>query len=359
MIHSDFLPHWESVEPQSGSVRWQAPSNIALVKYWGKTDVQIPKNASISFTLSQCRTETELHYAPKQNEGPWIRVLLDGEDRADFVPKIQTFFDRIQEYVPFVCQHSFTIHTHNSFPHSSGIASSASGMGALAACLVAMEEHLSGHEFTPSDRLSKVSFLARLGSGSACRSMQGPLVVWGSHPAIASSSDLYGVPYEGLVHPVFDDYRDTILLVDVGEKQVSSTVGHNLMHDHPFAEARFQAANKHLKELTHVLASGDLDAFIQLVELEALQLHAMMLTSSPYYILMKPHTLSIINKLWEYRRETGSKACFTLDAGANVHLLYPASEASNVPSFIEQELKAFCKQGAYIHDVVGSGVSTF
>jgi len=359
MDTSQFIPSYSQLSPKGGSVRWQAPSNIALVKYWGKTDVQIPMNPSISFTLSTCRTETQLDFAPKSGASAWIKVLLDGEEQEAFIPKIETFFQRIKEYLPFLEAYQFVVKTHNSFPHSSGIASSASGMGALAACLVAMEEQLSGQTMEASARSQKISFLARLGSGSACRSMEGPLVVWGRHPAIAGSSDLYGVPYGHSIAPVFENYRDSILLVDVGEKQVSSTAGHALMHGHPFSEARFAEANKHLTQLSEVLQVGDLDGFIELVELEALQLHAMMLTSSPYFILMKPNTLAIINAVWDYRKQTGSKLCFTLDAGANVHLLYPDTEADEVRRFIQQELAQYCKDGAFIHDRCGIGISTF
>ena len=359
MNDSQFIPSYSGLSAQSGSTRWQAPSNIALVKYWGKKEVQIPMNPSISFTLSECRTETQLDFRPKAEGVDWIGVELDGEAQPGFVPKIETFFARIERYLPFLKDHSFRIRTHNTFPHSSGIASSASGMGALAACLVAMEEQLSGLAYAADARIKKISFLARLGSGSACRSMQGPLVVWGEHPSIANSSDLFGVRFEGIIHPAFDNYRDTILLVDVGEKQVSSTAGHGLMHGHPFAEARFAEANKHLGQLPEVLEKGDLDRFIEIVELEALQLHAMMLTSSPYFILMKPNTLAIINAIWDYRKQSGSKLCFTLDAGANVHLLYPDAEASAVQAFIADVLAAYCKNGAYIHDRCGEGVSAF
>jgi diphosphomevalonate decarboxylase len=91
------------------------------------------------------------------------------------------------------------------------------------------------------------------------------------------------------------------------------------------------------------------------VESEALSLHAMMLTSMPYFILMKPNTLEIINRIWKFREETGSKLCFTLDAGANVHALYPEGEKDTVSKFIEYELSKFCKNGEYIEDEVGLG----
>ena len=144
----------------------------------------------------------------------------------------------------------------------------------------------------------KASFLARLGSGSACRSIEGELVVWGKNESIAGSSDLYGVKFEGDIHSNFQNYQDTILLVDKGEKQVSSTVGHQLMFGHPFAKERFSQAHENLAKLKTILASGDLKAFVEIVESEALTLHAMMMTSMPYFILMKPNTLEIINKIW-------------------------------------------------------------
>jgi len=169
------------------------------------------------------------------------------------------------------------------------------------------------------------------------------LVVWGKHEAISGSSDLFGVKYPNPVHENFKNYQDTILLVDKGEKQVSSTIGHNLMHGHPFAQERFAQAHKNLLDITAILKSGDLEAFIALVESEALTLHAMMMTSMPYFILMKPNTLEIINKIWNYRKISGSKVCFTLDAGANVHVLYPEHEAAQVLEFIKCESQAFCR----------------
>src|SRR5690606_9835804 len=169
------------------------------------------------------------------------------------------------------------------------------------------------------------------------------------------SSNLYGTKYPYEVHPVFNNYQDTILLVDQGEKQVSSTVGHDLMYNHPFAKQRFAQANSNIKKLIAVFKTGNIDAFIEIVESEALSLHAMMMTSMPYFILMKPDTLQIINAVWNYRKATGSKACFTLDAGANVHLLYPETEREQVRQFIKSELSVFCQDGKYIHDFTGIG----
>ncbi len=357
MVESQFIPDPYTHYPETGSVSWQSPSNIALVKYWGKYGEQLPENTSVSFTLSHCRTITSLQFEQKETDEFDFIVLLDGKPKDEFKPKIQQFFERVESYLPFLRKYKFTIETSNSFPHSSGIASSASGMSALACCLMEMEQSMLSSQISEMDFNRKASFLARLGSGSASRSVEGPLVVWGEHDGIQGSSNLFGVSYPFDVHENFRNYQDTILLVDKGEKVVSSTAGHNLMHGHPYAANRFKEANDNISKIKEVLASGDMSRFIEIVESEALQLHAMMMTSLPYFILMKPNTLEIIQRIWKYRKDENSIICFTLDAGANVHVLYPESEKEQVQAFIASELAEYCKNGEYIHDRVGLGAS--
>ncbi len=354
MTEPNFIPKDYSKDLENGSITYQAPSNIALVKYWGKYGEQLPKNASVSFTLNNCHTTTTLHFEKKVSDKFEFEVYLDGEREEGFKSKIRIFFERIEAYLPFLRNYSFKIETSNSFPHSSGIASSASGMGALALCLLSMEKEMLP-DMTDDFFNKKASFIARLGSGSASRSIDGPIVVWGHHPAIETSSLYYGIKYPYEVHENFKNYQDTILLVDIGEKQVSSTVGHSLMHDHPFAEQRFEKANSNLEQLISIFKNGDLKQFIAIVESEALQLHAMMMTSKPYFILMKPNTLEILNRIRAYRKDTDSNVCFTLDAGANVHLLYPEVEKKTVLNFVQTELTPFCKDGEFILDHVGPG----
>jgi len=326
-----------------------------LVKYWGKSEPQLPKNASISFTLDNCHTITTIEFSKIETTAEVVfDLFFEGKEKEEFKPKIAAFFKRVQEYCPYVFDYKMIINSENSFPHSSGIASSASGLSAIAMCLMSLEQKLNPN-LTQEFIHKKASFLARLGSGSASRSVEGPLVVWGEHPEIAGSSDIFGVQFPYKVHSVFENYQDAILLVDKGEKQVSSTVGHNLMHAHPFAENRFKQANENLSKMSKILQEGDRKAFINLVESEALTLHAMMLTSNPYFILMKPNTLSIIHKIWEFRATQNSNICFTLDAGANVHVLYPFSEKEKVNRFIENELAQYCQKKQYILDAVGLG----
>lgn len=365
MEAASYIP--KNQNPKLGETAfWQAPSNIALVKYWGKYEPQIPANPSLSFTLSHCKTKTKVtlqekvphlgsQSADSQNGTSEFSFdfRFEGTAKPDFHPKIKAFFNRVHSYLPFLSEYHFSIESENSFPHSSGIASSASAMAALSLCLL----DLSGEFPEKGDSFyGKASFLARLGSGSASRSIQGPLMQWGQTPSIAASSDLTALKYEE-IHEVFRTYQDSILLVDKGAKVVSSTVGHGLMENHPYAAARFTQAHSQIALLAKALKSGDLPSFIHIVEQEALTLHAMMLSSSPYFILMKPHTLSIIEKVWAFRKETSVPLCFTLDAGANVHLLYPEQQREVVVQFIENELVAHCENEQYICDSVGTGSS--
>jgi diphosphomevalonate decarboxylase len=335
----------------AGTCGWESPSNIALIKYWGKKENQIPANPSISFTLKNCVTRTTVKY--RQADKSSFEIEVDGIPSPSFAPKIKTFIDRIIDFCPFLNNLELGISTTNTFPHSSGIASSASGMSALALCVCTIEQQLF-NSLTGDDFIKKASFLARLGSGSACRSLYPTLASWGVHNDIATSSNFFGTSFTE-VHPIFKNFQDTILLVDKGQKEVGSTEGHNLMHGHPFAQQRFAQAHSNLSLLLDVLKSGNLPKFIQLVESEALTLHAMMMTSSPYFILMKANTLQIIEKIWSFRKSTGLHLLFTLDAGANVHLLYPHSEREEILSFIEKELKQHCQNESYILDEVGLG----
>ena len=351
----DFIAKNAFEKVTNGAFEWSAPSNIALVKYWGKKANQIPANPSVSFTLKNCKTVTKFGFEARKNDGKFdFELLFEGKDKAEFRPKIQKFLERISEYCPYLMDYKFFIDTNNTFPHSSGIASSASGMSALAMNIMSLERLLQP-EMVDDFFYKKASFLARLGSGSACRSVRGSMVVWGANESVAESSDLFGVPFDGKVHEVFENFQDTILLVDKGEKQVSSTVGHDLMHNHPYAERRFEQAHENLSVLKTVFESGNLSEFIAIVESEALTLHAMMMTSMPYFILMKPNTLEIINKIWKFRAETNANICFTLDAGANVHVLYPFNEKETILQFIKAELVGYCQNGQYICDEIGAG----
>jgi diphosphomevalonate decarboxylase len=340
----------------SGQSGWRSPSNIALIKYWGKKDVQIPLNTSLSFTLSNCYTDCIVkHESLKNNNDECEFVLLfEGKREISFEEKLNTFFKRIVVYCPYLLSLKLTIDTKNSFPHSSGIASSASAYSAVSLCIMDIEKKLNP-EISSEYFFNKASFLSRLGSGSACRSVLGPLAIWGESNIFKTSSDLFAVKYVEQLHTNFRNFQDTILLVDKGKKHISSTVGHGLMIDHSFSNDRLDQACKNLTNLKKALIQGSFEAFANIVELEALTLHAMMMTSNPYYLLIKPNTLNIINEIWNYRKNTNSEVCFTLDAGANIHLLYPKNNFTNIQKFISETLSKFCQNGEFINDHVGNG----
>jgi len=338
-----------------GKVGWKSPSNIALVKYWGKKDGQIPANASLSFTLSESFTETVVEFSPAENENFKLEFFLDGVANEKFARKIYDYFSGLTDSFRFINQLDFKIYSKNTFPHSAGIASSASGMSAIALCLCGIERKYFDEYSSDEKFFKRASYFARLGSGSACRSVYGGLVSWGEIEGLRNTSTMFGSQLTKNIDPVFNGFHDSILIVDSGQKKVSSSVGHGLMNANPFSKGRFKQAGDNIQRLLKVLHTGDLEEFVRIVETEALTLHSMMMTSDPYFLLMKPNTISIIEKIWEFRNETGIQACFTLDAGPNVHLLYPNENEKEVKSFIELELLKFTVENTVIHDKVGNG----
>ena len=194
MTQTDFIPIQEPKYISSGEVSWQSPSNIALVKYWGKKEEQIPANPSISFTLNNCHSTTTFKFRKQEiSAGDFtFDFYFEGKQKEDFKPKILKFFQRIEKYCPYLKNYKLEVHSENSFPHSSGIASSASGMSAIALCIMDLEKKLYP-EMQQEYFNKKASFLARLGSGSASRSIDGGLVVWGEHEKIEGSSNVYAV----------------------------------------------------------------------------------------------------------------------------------------------------------------------
>ena len=156
---------------------------------------------------------------------------------------------------------------------------------------------------------NKASYVARLGSGSACRSLFPGLTVWGKTRALAGSSDLLAVPVAE-VHPVFTTLQDTILIVNKKEKPVSSSEGHNRMIGHPFAEARIKQAGKNTADLLEAIKTGDKKTFIRIVENEALTLHALMMTSDEGFMLMYPETVRIISRITGNKKRNRARYLF-------------------------------------------------
>lgn len=337
---------------------WRSPSNIALVKYWGKKDgLQIPANASISFTLNNCFSETSVQLKRKETKGKEMELqfFFDGKENMAFRLRVLKFFDTVSKDFPLLHQYGLIIHSSNSFPHSSGIASSASAMSALALCLCELQQQLSGKKIKGDKFFQEASFYSRLGSGSACRSVYSSAALWGKTKSVKNSSDEFAMPFEKNLHKVFRDYQNSILIAGSGEKKVSSRVGHSLMKTNPFARTRYAQAEKNLSEIISALKKGDLEKFGSILEEEAMTLHALMMCSTPSFILMLPSTIAMIEKIRAFRESSKLPVYFTLDAGPNIHLLYPKEIARLTEEFIYAELQLHCEDGKIIHDTVGTG----
>ncbi|MGV8964006.1 MAG: diphosphomevalonate decarboxylase [Candidatus Saccharimonadaceae bacterium] len=332
-------------------VEWKSPSNLAIVKYWGKKEIQKPLNPSISFSLKNAVTTTRVSAKPSNQGG--FTFSLDGNRKETFNLKIANLLKMASFAFPFITTHHLSIESSNTFPHSSGIASSASSMSALALCLADLQLMIN-NETTQNLNIQVVSELARLGSGSAARSLYGGWTIWGKTPAISETSDNYAVKLPN-VHDNFMQLANAILIIEPKSKKVSSSEGHALMNNHPYGTARIKQANDNTLQLLEILTSGDWNQFFEIAENEALSLHALMMSSNPGYTLLHPNSLKVIEEVRKARNEQKLPIGFSMDAGPNVHLLYPKYEEKRVLPWIENIIRPLCHQQTIIFDQLGDG----
>lgn len=334
------------------TTNWRCPSNIAIVKYWGKKGIQVPCNSSLSLTLSNSFTEVKMNLVKKEKDIPVeLDYFFEGQKNEQFAVRVAKYLADNIHFFPFLNDFAVQIDSENSFPHSAGIASSASAFGAIALSLFEASYRLE-NKTIDANFYQLASNLARLGSGSASRSLFANWAMWGENSLVPNSSNDYAIPVT-TIHANFQHMHDAILIVEDSPKKVSSSVGHGLMNNHPYAKERFLQGNERTVRLIEVLKNGDFSEFIQIAESEALTLHAMMMSSMDYYLLMKPGTLLAIERLLAYRLDTGIPVCFTLDAGPNVHVLYPDAYKDEVEKFIKSELNDTYK--SVIFDQQGAG----
>lgn len=319
---------------------WRSPSNIAFVKYWGKKGHQLPANPSVSMTLKECFTETHTKFSP--SDSLKVDLFLDGNREEKFAKKIENYLLTLQD-IPALKNLAIEIRTKNTFPHGTGIASSASGLSAFALGLTDYLFELSGADkksFYPT-----ASSLSRLASGSACRSVYGGFASWGD------ISDEYASEVE--VHSSMAHLKDSVLVISGEEKKISSTKGHGRMNEHPFASARFIQAKTNFDKMISALKSGDMETMGLVLETEALSLHAMMMTSPEPYTLFRPNSITAMEMVWAFRRETQIPLYFTFDAGPNLHLIYPDTVQEKVKTFIAHEISPLAEK--VIEDERGEG----
>ncbi len=332
-----------------GKITYSSPSNIAIIKYWGKEPGdQIPMNPSLSMTLDKCRSFTTVEYEVKKGADFSVEVIFEGKRSTEIEAKLQRWFTKISYFFSWLNYTRLRVESHNNFPHSAGIASSASGMSTLAMCLSAIDGHVRNDE---TQNLQLQSNISRLGSGSASRSVMGPWVMWGKSEEFADASDEYAVVVPD-VHADFLKLHDTIIVVDKTPKAISSRDGHTLMEGHPWRRGRIEQANQNLRELIKALKSGDWKLFQKIAENEALSLHALMLASEGGMMLWKGNTVDWMHYIRAERQRKGIPMAFTLDAGANLHLLYPDEARKDVLQMLGDSPVNHIE---FIHDQTGYG----
>lgn len=343
------------VHSDSYQCQWSSPSNIALVKYWGKYGNQLPMNPSLSITLEKSQTLTRLQAIRCKDKGKiHVDFLFHGLENELFRAKIQNYFESISLYCPYLRQFEFKIESENTFPHSAGIASSASSMSALALCITSLENYYFKLWEKPVEFNLRASWLARLASGSASRSIFSDFGLWGKSELFAHSSNYYAIHADINVHESFSNLHDAVLIVDKSAKKHSSRAGHQLMMHHPFRNARKRQAHKNLELITASMISGDWNVFTEVVENEAFTLHGLMMSSKSSFTLMQPSTLYFVEEIRRIREQNKLNICFTLDAGPNLHVIYEGKQKQKVLQLLSPLIEKY--DGLqWIDDKVGKG----
>jgi len=295
----------------------RAGSNIAFIKYWGVADaaINMPLNSSVSMTLADAHTTTTVEWqtvATRGATGPAEdEVNVNGAPlHGDAARRIVNHLDRIRDLAGVSLR--ARVSSRNNFPIASGIASSASGFSALTVAACAALDV----ELTPT----RLSSLARLASGSASRSLFGGFVQWdkGTNDESSVARPLFPVEHWKLI--------DIVAVVSSEPKSVSSEGGHRLAATSPLCEGRVRNAEQALPPVVEAIGRRDLPSLGELIEQDALAMHAVMMTSTPRLIYWLPGSLNIMLAVQRWRDEDGLPAYFTIDAGPNVHVICePAS----------------------------------
>jgi diphosphomevalonate decarboxylase len=292
-----------------------ANSNIALIKYWGNRhqELRLPSNPSLSMNLAGLTTTTHVEFDPSLTADV---LILDGREVTGAGrERVGRFLDQVRQQTSEVSRLFARVESRNNFPSGVGLASSASGFAALAVAATAA----AGLQLSEAE----LSRLARLGSGSACRSVPAGFVEWQSGAADRSS---YGQSIAPADHW---DLRDIVALIDVEHKTVGSTEGHAVADSSPLQAARVATATDRLAQARSAVLGRDFAALADVVERDSLMMHAVMITSSPALLYWQPATIAIMQAVVQWRAN-GLAACTTIDAGPNVHVICTAEAAEEV-----------------------------
>src|SRR3989338_6837251 len=280
-----------------------APSNIAFIKYWGKKDeiLRLPENGSISMNLSNLLTTTTVEFNHTyKSDSITINCIQEPNDGNRAIKHL----DRIRKLANL--SQKAKVVTINNFPSSTGLSSSSSGFAALT---------LAGTKAAGLELSEKeLSILARQGSGSACRSIPDGFVEWldGDTSESSYARSLYPTDYWVIA--------DVVAIVSEGKKDISSAEGQKLVNSSPFFSVRRSHMAEKIKKMKEILKEKNFRDFGELLEAEALELHAIMLTSTPSLIYWTPGTFKIMKLVKKWRTE-GLSVYFTINTGQDIHLI--------------------------------------
>lgn len=315
-----------------------AHPNLAFLKYWGKRDstLNIPINNSISMNLDAVQTVTTVEFDAALTNDEVVVLEQGGSSRARFDQRVSRHLDRLRSLAESALP--ARVITRNSFPAGTGFASSASGFAALTlAGAAALGLKLSERE---------LSILARMGSGSASRSIPDGIVEW---LAGDSSDTSYA---RQLVPPDYWALVDIAVIVSREEKKVSSSEGHELAVNSPFWPVRLETLPGKYARMSQAIRERDFSTFGRELESEAMMMHTIMMTSAHidgeswrsgiYY--WTGDTLTLVQAVQEWRAQ-GLQVYFTLDAGPTVHLICLEAESDTVLSAV----RALAEQSGRAH----------
>ncbi len=294
-----------------------AHPNIALIKYWGDRvpELHIPANGSISLNLDELHTETSVTFDPSLRQDELC--LNDQAGQGEVLERLSRFLDHVRQLAGIS---TFArVDSQNNFPMAAGLASSASGFAALALASTASL----GLQL---DQAS-LSRLARLGSGSACRSVPAGFVEW---QAGQDDHDSYAA---SIAPPDHWDLVDCIALVSQEQKLTGSMLGHTLADTSPLQHDRLVDAPRRLSLCREAILERDFSKLSRVVEQDCNLMHAVMITSTPTLIYWQPATLSVMLAVQAWRQD-GLPVCYTIDAGPNVHVLTLSAQAHQVAGLL-------------------------
>lgn len=299
----------------------RAHTNIALIKYWGKANqaLKTPLMSSLSMTLDAFYTDTTFEHDASLTDDTFI--LNDQKQTLENSKRVFNYIHLLQEKFGF--NDHFTIRSTNHVPTSAGLASSASAFAALATSFAASYDL----DLSKKD----LSRLARLGSGSATRSVYGGFVEWQKGFDDKSS---YAIPIDE--NPNLD-LSLLALEVDTKQKKISSTQGMKLAQTSPFYQPWLDRNTQEISELKQAIKEQDFTKIGELSELSANEMHACNLTAKEPFTYFEPETIKAI-KLVEDLRKNGIECYYTIDAGPNVKILCTLRNRKEIISAVQKTL---------------------